>query len=252
MRATHGRCSIIAAATRSSSADAVLVPRRRRGFEHLDDPRTDPALRERSLRDVRRANTLLGGAWAVLAELRRLLPAAEGGRATLLDVGTGLADIPERARRAARRRGVALETFGVDEAETLARLGRGTLDGSACADARRLPFADASVDVVICSQVLHHFEDEEIAVVLGELSRVARRYVVVSDIRRSWLAAAGFWLMTWPMRFHPVSRHDGVTSVLRGFTAQELVQHVRRATGRDATVRQHPGFRLTATWSPRE
>jgi SAM-dependent methyltransferase len=230
----------------------VLVPRRRRGFEHLDDPRTDPALRERSLRDVRRANALLGGAWAVLAELRRLLPSLAGGRATLLDVGTGLADIPVRARDAARKRGVALETYGVDEAETLARLGRGLLDASACADARRLPFADASVDVVICSQVLHHFEDAELAVVLSELSRVARRYVIVSDIRRSWLAAAGFWLMTWPMRFHPVSRHDGLTSVLRGFTVAELMHHVLTATGRTATVRRHPGFRLTATWSPRE
>jgi SAM-dependent methyltransferase len=230
----------------------VLVPRRRRGVEHLDDPRTDPALRERSLRDVRRANTLLGGAWAVLAELRRLLPSLAGGPATLLDVGTGLADIPVRARDAARKRGVSLETYGVDEAETLARLGRGLLDASACADARRLPFADASVDVVICSQVLHHFEDAELAVVLAELSRVARRFVIVSDIRRSWLAAAGFWLMTWPMRFHPVSRHDGLTSVLRGFTVEELVHHVRAATGRTATVRRHPGFRLTATWSPRE
>jgi SAM-dependent methyltransferase len=252
MRATRGPCSTIAAATRSSSADVVLVPRRRRGFEHLDDPRTDPGLRERSLRDVRRANTLLGGAWAVLAELRRLLPAVRGGCATLLDVGTGLADIPARARRTAAKRGVALETFGVDEAETLARLGRGLLDGSVCADARRLPFADASIDVVICSQVLHHFEDAELSVVLGELSRVARRFVVVSDIRRSWLAAAGFWLMTWPMGFHPVSRHDGLTSVLRGFTAGELARHVLLATGRTATVRRHPGFRLTATWSPRE
>lgn len=245
-------CCITVAGTRSSSADDVLVPRRHRGFEHLDDPRTDPALRERSLRDVRRANTLLGGAWAVLSELRRLLPSAIDGRATLLDVGTGLADIPIRARTAARERGVALAIFGVDEAETLARGGRRLLDGSTCADARRLPFADASMDVVICSQVLHHFEDAELPVVLRELSRVARRFVVVSDLRRSWLAAAGFWLMTWPLRFHPVSRHDGVTSVLRGFTTTELARHVRLATGRDPTVRRHPGFRITATWSPRE
>ena len=246
-----GPCSTTAAATRSSSAEAVLVPRRRRGFEHLDDPGTDSALRERSLRDVRRANTLLGGAWAVLAELRRLLPELPGGHATLLDVGTGLADIPVRARRSAARRGVALETFGVDGAETLARLGHALLDGSACADARCLPFADASIDIVICSQVLHHFEDAELGAVLAELSRVARRFVVVSDIRRSWLAAAGFWLMTWPMGFHPVSRHDGLTSVLRGFTSDELTRHVHQATGRTATVRHHPGFRLTATWSPR-
>jgi SAM-dependent methyltransferase len=123
------------------------------------------------------------------------------------------------------------------------------LDGAVCADARHLPFADASVDVVICSQVLHHFEDAELSVVLAELARVARRYTIVSDLRRSWLAAAGFWLVTWPLRFHPVTRHDGVTSVLRGFTPRELARHVRDATGSAAIVRRHLGFRVTATWS---
>ena len=228
----------------------MLEPRRRRGFEHLDDPRTDPALRERSLRDVRRANTVLGGAHAVLAELARLLTPRDTA-VTLLDVGTGLADIPAKARRLATARGVALTAFGVDEAETLARTSLGLLDGSACADARRLPFADASVDVVICSQVLHHFQDADIPAVVAELSRVARRAVIVSDLRRSWLAAAGYWLITWPLGFHPVSRHDGVTSVLRGFTPRELARHVRDTTGRDAVVRRHLGFRVTATWSPR-
>jgi SAM-dependent methyltransferase len=170
---------------------------------------------------------------------------------TMLDVGTGLADIPARARRGAARRGMTLTAFGVDEAEVLAHRGAALLDGSVCADARTLPFADASVDVVICSQVLHHFEDADIPKVLAELSRVARRRVIVSDIRRSWLAAAGFWVVTWPLGFHPVSRHDGFTSVLRGFTPDELARHVRSSTGRTAVVRRHPGFRVTATWSPR-
>jgi ubiquinone/menaquinone biosynthesis C-methylase UbiE len=227
----------------------VFTPRRRRGFEHLDDPTTAPAIRERSLRDVRLSNTLLGGANAVLTELDRILPRL-GADATLLDVGTGMADIPVRARRLAARRAVRMTTFGVDQAETLARLTRFHLDGSTCADARFLPFADSSVDVVICSQLLHHFEDAEIDVVLGELDRVGRRFVIVSDLRRSWIAAAGFWLVTWPLGFHAVTRHDGTTSVMRGFTSRELAEHVGRATGSAAEIRRHLGYRLTATWTP--
>jgi SAM-dependent methyltransferase len=226
-----------------------LSPRRRRDFEHLDDPDIDPALRERSLRDVRRANTTLGGAHAVLSEVSRQL-ATLGAEGTLLDVGTGLGDIPSRARALAARRGVALTTLGVDEAASLARVTHGMLDGSACADARRLPFPDASVDIVTCSQVLHHFEDADIPVVLRELQRVARRAVIVSDLRRSWIAAAGFWMVSWPLGFHSVTRHDGVVSVLRGFTPRELSLHVRHATGHTAAVRRHLGFRVTATWTP--
>ena len=225
----------------------MLVPRRRRGFEHLDDPDTSPDLRERSLRDVRRANTLLGGTHAVLAELSRILPSL-GDSATLLDVGTGLADIPAKASRRARKRGVALTTLAVDEAVSLLRASCSRVDHGVCADARLLPFADASVDVVTCSQLLHHFTDDEVPVVLRELQRVSRRYVVVSDLRRNWIAALGFWLASWPLGFHPVSRHDGFTSVLRGFMPDELARHVRHATGRAPDVRRHPGFRVTATW----
>jgi ubiquinone/menaquinone biosynthesis C-methylase UbiE len=227
----------------------LLTPTRRRGFEHLDNPDTTPELRERSLRDVRRANTVLGGANAVLAELRRMLPSL-GAHATLLDVGTGLADIPFRARGVAARNGVLLYTFGLDEAASLAALSGEVLDACVCGDARRLPFATGSIDVVTCSQVLHHFEDHEIGLVLREMNRVARHAVIVSDLRRSWLAVGGFWFVTWLLGFHPVSRHDGMVSVLRGFTSRDLADHVLRSTGRTATIRRHLGYRLTATWSP--
>jgi SAM-dependent methyltransferase len=141
--------------------------------------------------------------------------------------------------------------YGVDEAPSLARRNADTLDGSACADARRLPFASHSIDIVVCSQMLHHLEDRELASVLAELNRVARKAVIVADLRRSWLAACGFWLVSWPLRFHPVTRHDGVISVLRGFTAGELAEATRAAVGRLPRVRRHLGFRLTATWTPR-
>jgi SAM-dependent methyltransferase len=227
----------------------VLTPLRRRSFEHLDDPGTDPALRERSLRDVRRSNTVLGGANAVLAELRRIMPSLAADT-SLLDVGTGLADIPARARRLAALHDVRLTTFGVDRAETLAALCGQSVSESVCADARLLPFANSSVDVVICSQVLHHFEDDEIAIVLREMDRVARKAVIVSDLRRSWFAASGFWLVTWLLGFHAITRHDGVVSVLRGFTNRDLLDHVRRSTGHVASVKRHLGYRLTATWAP--
>jgi ubiquinone/menaquinone biosynthesis C-methylase UbiE len=228
----------------------VLVPSRRRGVEILDDPENDPVLRARSIGDVTRSNALHGGTRAVLAELARVIPRL-GVSATLLDVGTGLADIPRRARERARARGLALRTFGLDEAESLSHDARTMLDGAVCGDARALPVATASVDVVTCSQLLHHFEDDEIPVVLRELDRVARGWVVVSDLRRSWVAACGFWLMSWPLRFHRVTRHDGFVSVLRGFTMDELAQHVLRATGQQPDVRRHLGYRITATWRPR-
>ena len=233
---------------------AALTPRRRRGFEYLDEPGVDPALVRRSLADVARANRLFGGTRAVLAEID-LAIGQRGSRATsltLLDVGTGAGDIPANAARLARRRGVALTTFGLDESETLAISTRPRLSATIRGNALSLPFADGSVDIVTCSQVLHHFPDDDALTVIRELNRVARVRAIISDLRRSWLAAAGIWVASFPLGFHPVSRHDGVVSVMRGYTPDELSRLVARALGRTPNVRRRPGFRVTASWTPEE
>lgn len=227
-----------------------FTPTRRHGREILDDPRTPASVVRRSLRDVATANTLFGGTRAVLRELRPLLEHRRGQQLTLLDVGTGAADIPAAARREAERLGVALTAFGADAVETLVGTAGPRLDGAVCADALALPFASDSVDVIVCSQLLHHFTEPQLGALLREVDRVARQRVIVSDLRRSYLAAGGIWLASFPLRFHPVSRHDGMQSVLRGFTPDELRDHVRRATSQTPVVRRRAGWRVTASWTP--
>lgn len=224
-----------------------LAPARRRGVEILDDPSTPSDVREQAMVGVASANSLFGGISSVLEGLRGVLPEL-GRHATLLDVGTGLADIPARAQQLARVAGVQLTTLGIDVSESLLRAARHRLHGAAVADALRLPIADASVDVVTCSQLLHHFEEDDARQVIAELDRVARGWVVLSDLRRSWFAAAGFWTASILFGFHPVTRHDGVTSVLRGFTAAELEALVVETTGVRPHVRHGVFWRLSATW----
>jgi SAM-dependent methyltransferase len=232
-------------------ADA-LAPVRRRGTELLDDPAADAALATRSLRDVARSNWWFGGASAVIAELNPLFGMTPPDTTvTLLDVGTGAGDIPALARRIAARRRVRLETVGLELTAALAGASGAQAGHAVAGDARALPFADGSVDVVTCSQVLHHFEAADAARLLAEMTRVARQRVIVADIRRAWAAAAGLWMASWALGFHPVSRHDGVVSVLRGFRTGELSAMIAAATGRVPSVRNRRGFRVTASWSPR-
>lgn len=230
-----------------------LIPARRRGVEILDQPDVDAGVRVRSLHDVALANRLFGGTRAVLAEVTRALDGCappRGATLTLLDVGSGVGDIPERAARLAARRDVRLACIALDADHALALACRARGSVPVCGDARALPFADGSVDLVTCSQVLHHFPDDELPLVLREMDRVARVRAIVADLRRSWLAVAGIWAASFPLGFHPVSRHDGMVSVLRGFTAGELGAGVRSATGATPDVRRRPGFRVTASWAP--
>ena len=49
---------------------------------------------------------------------------------------------------------------------------------------------------------------------------------------------------------HTVSRHDGVVSVLRAFSAPELGAFVDTAVRATGSVRRALGFRLVASWGP--
>lgn len=231
---------------------------RGQALEILDDPNVDPALRERSHRDVERSNILFGGRRAAMLALRPLFDevmrsrrgAPQAPRATLLDIGTGLADLPWRAREIARRRGLSLHTIALDGALCLITTARHRVNDAVCGNALSLPFADRSVDIVLCSQLLHHFDHDRGLALISEMDRVARDRVIISDLRRSWIAAVGFSLAAFALRFHPITRHDGRLSVLRGFTEGELGGMVVTATGLQPAIRRRLGYRLTASWTP--
>jgi SAM-dependent methyltransferase len=224
-----------------------VTPSRRRGVEILDDPATPADVRVRAMADLERANWWFGGTRSVRRALRDVLRRL-GRDPLLLDVGTGTGDIPVAAARDAGDAQVALFTIGMDIAEDVARLARRRLSSAFVGSALGIPLADASVDVVTCSQVLHHFPDDDARRLVAQLHRVSRGWVVISDLRRSWLAAGGFWIASTLLRFHAVTRADGVTSVLRGFTARELAALVQDVTGVTPRIRRGVFWRLSATW----
>lgn len=225
------------------------TPARRRGVELLDDPGVADAVRARAMQDVARSNALFGGTRTAVGAALRAAAGVEGA-ITLLDVGTGTGDIPPRIAAALRKRRPSrpILTIGLDRSAALLRDARPGLDAVVAADALRIPLRDESVDLVVCSQFLHHFREQDAVTVVRELHRVARHGVVISDLGRSWLAAGGFWFASTVLRFHPVTRHDGVVSVLRGFTPAELRGLVRAAVGVEPRITAGPFWRVVAEW----
>ena len=218
------------------------------GAELLDDPAADAGTVEASLRDIAVANRWLGGTAAALHGLGRVLAGIpRGSRVTLLDIGTGHGDLPQAAVRWGRRRGIEIVPIALELNAVAAALAVQAGIPTAVADAAAPPVAPKSVDVVLMSQVMHHFSRESAARLAATWDGLARRGVVVADLRRSVIAAAGFRIGARLLRFDPVTRSDGVTSVRRGFRASELEAVLLRG-GIRARVERRPGFRLVATW----
>ena len=203
--------------------------------ELLDGPLDNQAELIANLRDLRRVNRLVGAP----AMSWRAIDALANGTAQLsiLDVGTGAADLPAAWLARAREDGRTLRVTAVDvrrEVVDAARALDPVLDQTpglalGVADGRRLPYADAAFDVGHISMVVHHLEPDEAIPALRELRRVSRSGVVVNDLARGLLNWLGALVLTRTIARAGLTRHDGPLSVRRAYTAREMTALIERA-----------------------
>jgi SAM-dependent methyltransferase len=217
------------------------------GREALDDRSLDGGTAETMLGQIALTNVLFGGNAAVkhgILQLTRGTP--DFASLTLLDIGAGAGDV---TRLACEVLGSYRTTaISLDHHKTSAWLCSAKGIIPVIADIRHLPLRSQSVDIVIVSMVLHHLPRCEAVALIGQLHAAARLGVVIADLQRSRLAAAGFNLAGRMLRLHPVTRRDGVLSIRRGFTASELAAIIADAGVREATVHRRAGWRVLAYW----
>lgn len=231
----------------------MLVPARRLDPEWMDREGNAPADLEGALADIRSVNRLLGGSKVVVDAVEPYLIASDGDRPlTILDVGTGGADIPLAITTAARRLGRRAHVVAIDRdpvTVALARRAVGLSDEVRVeqADAFEPGFAPGSFDVVVASMFLHHFDEPAaIRLVAGFLS-LARRAVLINDLRRHAIPWAFISAAARITRRHPMFVHDAPLSVLRGFTVAELERIATAAGAKRASVTARWPFRLLLT-----
>lgn len=221
----------------------------------MDRPDVDPAALTAALDHVAAVNRWLGGTRALLRHLGDALDDHQGTRSIrVLDVGTGSGDLPAALSGWARDRRVPVEITGLDlHDRTLRVAARRTADDPAIrvvrGDGLALPFATGTFDLALLSMTLHHMDGPALVAVLRELGRAARGgRVLVAELERclpNYLGARLLAATLW--RTNPVTRHDGPLSVLRAFTAGEMME-LATAAGLDAPrVHRHPFFRLVLT-----
>jgi SAM-dependent methyltransferase len=146
---------------------------------------------------------------------------ARGGAATLLDVGSGNGLI---ARRVATALGA--DVIGVD-----VRLQPSPAIEVLGYDGRVLPFDDASHDVVLLSDVLHHADDP--GALLAECVRVSRFGVAVKD-HLSFGAVSSKLLEVMD---HVGNADNGVAVTGRYFSTDEWFAMVNGAGGQMTSMR---------------
>jgi len=159
------------------------------------DPRA-----ERSRRDLRRVNTIMGNARHIAAALtphwREVMRVA--------DLGAGDGSLMKAIKR---RLPGAIEPILVDKAD-----GLDVLDF--------LRDTGPRLDAIVCNLFLHHLDGDVLSDVLALAAERAPLFVACEP-RRARIALEAS-KMLWVLGANDVTRHDAVVSVRAGFTGQEL------------------------------
>ena len=192
-----------------------------------------------SLQDLRFFNSWFGGVGAATHLVERVAHQTGRRSLSLLEVAAGSGYVPERTRARLRRRAIQLSPTLLDRSASHLN----SSSPAVVADARMLPFCDASFDLVSCTLFAHHLDPDELLSFVREGLRVCRLAVLINDLIRHplhlWLVYAGF-----PLYRSRITRHDAPASVRRAYTVEEMRDMLDRAGAARLEFSRHYLFRM--------
>lgn len=192
--------------------------------EMMDRPQPVSAELERDLTNLVSLNRWFGSRRQLLHFLRRWWRADETCR--VLDLCTGAGDLPRVMVDFARHRGIAIRVVAVDANPATLAIARRLSEGYPeinFVEGNALTFGAAGeYDLVHSSLALHHFSDSDATRLLSRCRKLSKRWVLISDLERSFPTTLGVWLLTALIYRDPMTGHDGRVSAKRAFSFGEL------------------------------
>jgi 2-polyprenyl-3-methyl-5-hydroxy-6-metoxy-1,4-benzoquinol methylase len=200
-------------------------------LELMDRPQPVSAELESDLENIRELNRWFGSYALISMFLNRWIK--PGARIRIVDLATGSGDIPRLMAEYGRKIGAELQIDALDRQSA-------TLEIAKRSSTRypEIAFVEGDVlgwqptepyDIVFCTMALHHFSEGDAVRLLQRSRELARKFVLVSDLRRGWLATIGVHLLTATMFREPMTKHDARLSIARAFSFFEMNQLAQRA-----------------------
>jgi ubiquinone/menaquinone biosynthesis C-methylase UbiE len=154
---------------------------------------------------------------------RWILP---GAQMRVVDLATGSGDIPRLVVDHARKIGAQIEIDAVDRQPATLEIAR-----RLSADYPEISYREANIlewnsaesyDITLCTLALHHFSNEDAVRLLRRCCQVSKRFVLVSDLRRSFSLVTGVYVLTTLIFREPMTRYDARLSAIRAFSFSEM------------------------------
>lgn len=194
--------------------------------EHMDDPNCDREELFNTYRQFSTINSLISR-WEKIYN-QEIRPACADASRTyrLLDIGFGGGDLPIKISNWARRDHINLEITAIDSDsrafEFVQHLEVPEKVTFKAISLSELLKGDSSFDFVISNHLLHHLRIDDLQKILDDASSLSRKKVLFNDIERSDVGYLLFNLFSRPLFRSSFITEDGLTSIRRSYTAQEL------------------------------
>lgn len=217
--------------------------------ELMDRPQPVSAELERDLENLRQLNRYFGSYAVALHFMRRWI--RSGDQLRIADLATGSGDIPRLIVDHARKVGAKVEIHALDQQAATLEIAR-----KLSVDYPEISFIEANIlewnpaercDIVLNSLALHHFSEDDAVRLLRHCRELSRRFVLVSDLRRGFLATVGVYLLTALLFREPMTRIDGRLSAARAFSFTEMDGLAKRAGWKNLNHRKFR-FARQAIW----
>jgi ubiquinone/menaquinone biosynthesis C-methylase UbiE len=205
-------------------------------LENIDKGTYTPEEYEAFLIGLRRVNRWLGDVNVLQQSLLSEIERAGLKSFSVLDIGAGCGELLRVTAKWARETNREASLVGLELNERSAQAildesGKFPEIYSVQGNGLTAPFPNRSIDYVMSSLTLHHFDDVGVVRILREMGRVAKRGVFVIDLHRTPVAYFFFITIGRIILRNRMLREDGALSILRSFKPQEL-----RALGRQAQL----------------
>lgn len=198
----------------------------------IQDERIDKALHELKI-----INKFLGGIATTRSALKHFAESVTE-ELKIIDIGSGSSDNLVAAKDKFKN----LRIISIDK-NLRALSSSKNLLVKVNSDAFELPFKNESHDIIHAALFLHHFNEEQIQILLKEFLRIATRGIIINDLQRSYLALIGIKLLTILFSKSVMVKNDGPLSVKRGFTKSGLINLLLDAGVNNFTIKWKWAFR---------
>ncbi|MGL5111296.1 MAG: methyltransferase domain-containing protein [Flavobacterium sp.] len=205
-------------------------------------------LRE-ALDKIGKINQFLGGNSITLAGIKSLLKNQDTSKTLrIIDIGCGNGDMLRTIAQYGLKKKLNFDLIGIDaNAFTISHASDLSKNFKnirySCENIFDPKFSQYHCDVFLCTLTLHHFEDADVNKVLKLLYEKARFGMVINDLQRSGIAYRLFQLLCIVFRLNNMSRQDGLTSILRGFKEEELLQFSKKINPKSFSIKWKWAFR---------